>query len=249
MTWDDAGHGLLAGNHLAHANGHVAAGAKPTAARCVVDLQSGRPHPEQVGGLECPGKLLQRRAAPAPGVDLRQRLVLVRVGALVDVQEVGPGRAFLVIGVARGEHHPETCQLDPVGLSRGDLPRKGPEADPVCGAPPVPPPDPPAGTDRLTVAGLEIGSRELPVGHGGRAYRGTRAALVGTLSRVATVRPRDEESKRMSATFGRPRQDGGLPRYASATRRGRIMSRQRLTALDASFLEVENPRAHMHVGW
>lgn len=27
------------------------------------------------------------------------------------------------------------------------------------------------------------------------------------------------------------------------------MSRQRLTALDASFLEVENPRAHMHVGW
>ena len=27
------------------------------------------------------------------------------------------------------------------------------------------------------------------------------------------------------------------------------MSRERLTALDASFLEVENPRAHMHVGW
>ena len=27
------------------------------------------------------------------------------------------------------------------------------------------------------------------------------------------------------------------------------MSRQRLTALDASFLEVESPRAHMHVGW
>jgi WS/DGAT/MGAT family acyltransferase len=27
------------------------------------------------------------------------------------------------------------------------------------------------------------------------------------------------------------------------------MSRQRLTALDASFLEVESPSAHMHVGW
>jgi hypothetical protein len=27
------------------------------------------------------------------------------------------------------------------------------------------------------------------------------------------------------------------------------MSRNRLTALDASFLEVESPTAHMHVGW
>ena len=27
------------------------------------------------------------------------------------------------------------------------------------------------------------------------------------------------------------------------------MSDSRLTALDASFLEVESPSAHMHVGW
>src|SRR3954447_24459622 len=108
--------------------------------------------------------MVEHRAAETTGKDPCERLALVRVAPLVHEQRERPGRPFLVVAVARGEHDAEPREVDLVGLTLFDRPGERAVADSVRRAAARTPVDPPAGTGSVAVARLEVGPAD-PVGH------------------------------------------------------------------------------------
>jgi hypothetical protein len=175
--------------------------------------------------LPDPGKLGFRSAAEAAEEDPLERLALSIVGPLVEVEEEVPGRAGLVVVVAEGENHAKPGE---VLLARGalvDLPGEGARADPLGRPPALPVADRPAGTDRLAVARLQIGARDLPgkvlgleprrhrpiadttaagSGLSGRSVGAWAAAPEPTMSRPLQKKHCVEESLTYVAVAGRP---------------------------------------------
>src|SRR5207237_9196951 len=96
------------------------------------------------------------------GEDLRQRVTLSLVTALVDVHDEAPRRPRLVVVVAVDESCREPREVGLAGLAFVDEPRERAEADPMRGAPAGPATDHPAGADRVAVAGLEVAARDPP---------------------------------------------------------------------------------------
>ena len=97
-------------------------------------------------------------------------------------------------------------------------------------------------------------SRSPPSGDAGRARSSVASATSRSSAPVEEHGPRGPRES--DATAGRRRRQARGPRRAGegagSTERslGAAMTgRSRLSALDASFLAVETPTAHMHVGW
>src|SRR3954471_8024611 len=89
---------VLGGGRLADPDRPLVAGAKPAAARRPVDLDRRRAPAEQPAVLEHPRKLAVRRAPFLAGQDARDRLALIGLATFVDVEEVRPRGARLVVG-------------------------------------------------------------------------------------------------------------------------------------------------------
>src|SRR5438876_9051199 len=102
-------------------------GAEPAAPRCVVDLDLRALDAERIGGLERPRELALRRATERAAVDRRDRVDLLVGRALVDVEEVAPRRARLVVVVARRHDDSEVLQVDIAGTPLEDPPAESTE--------------------------------------------------------------------------------------------------------------------------
>ena len=109
--------------------------------------------------------MLEHVAAAPAGEDLRQRLALARVAALIQEERERPRRALDVVAVARGEDDAHSPEIDPVGFTLLDRPRERELADSVRRAAAGPPIDPPARARRIAIAGLEVGPADT-VRHG-----------------------------------------------------------------------------------
>src|SRR5215211_702047 len=187
VSGDHAGDGLLVRHGFPHAHGHLVPGPKPPAARAVLDLDRHRPPAEQVALLPYPWELALGRPTELPRQDAGERLALPVVAALVDEEEVGPGRSGLVVRVAQGQDRPHAGQVDVARPPLLDGPREGAQALAEGRAAAGAAADPPAWADRLAVAGLEVGARDGPVRHSATiasistsAPRGSAAAWIAT---------------------------------------------------------------------
>ena len=185
MPGDHARHRLVAGVRARDAHADDVFHAKPALVRRVVDLDLRRFPGDEVARLPGPGEVLELVAGQVAGPDLFQHLVLLGRAAVIHVQDPRPGRPLLVVAVARCESDAEIGEIRSVGLSVEDLPRERAETDPVGRAAPENPVDPPAGADRVAVAGLEVRPRDAPA-HVKRlrARRRARRASRGTPRRA-----------------------------------------------------------------
>src|SRR5439155_24332487 len=81
---------------------------------------------------------------------------------LVEVEDDAPGRAGLVVAVARGDRDDEPREIGAVEVALFDRPRQRAEAEPVRRAPAGAAVDPPARADGVAVAGLHVRPRHAP---------------------------------------------------------------------------------------
>src|SRR3954447_10597899 len=166
VAWDHAGHRTRVLVRLADAHGDGAPGPKPSSPRRVVDLDPARDHLEQVAGLERPRELLERGATQPAGVHVLERTALVRVRPLIHVQHPAPRRPRLVIAVPDHHHHAQAAHVEAADHSLLDPPRQRACALAVRRSPATAAVDPATRTDRVAVAGLEVGAADTP-GRGG----------------------------------------------------------------------------------
>jgi hypothetical protein len=83
VAWDHARDLRAVGDRLTNPHRHLGAGAKPSAAGAVVDLDPDRAHGQQVARLPRPRELLERRAAELSQEDPGERGALALVAALM----------------------------------------------------------------------------------------------------------------------------------------------------------------------
>src|SRR3954451_23096827 len=163
---DHAGHRTGALERLADANGDGTPGPEPAAPRCMVDLDPARDHLEQVTGLESPRELLELGATKPSSVHVLERTPLVRFRPLIHVQHPAPRRPRLVIAVPDHHHHAQAAHVEAADHSLLDPPRQRACALAVRRSPATAAVDPATRTDRVAVAGLEVGAADTP-GRGG----------------------------------------------------------------------------------
>src|SRR6266508_2761669 len=175
---DHARHRGDVGHRARDPDADLTSHAEPLAPGRVVDLDLRGAHGDEVARLPGPREVLHLPALGSAGPDLLERPPLLVVAAFVDVEQERPGRALLVVAVARRERDAEPGQVRVAYAPVDDLPREGALADSVGRAAAGDPVDPPAGADRLAVAGLEVRAGDAPgaacgaamqVGHAGGA--------------------------------------------------------------------------------
>src|SRR6266540_5334665 len=175
---DHARHRGVVGHRARDPDADLTSHAEPLAPGRVVDLDLRGAHGDEVARLPGPREVLHLPALGSAGPDLLERPPLLVVAAFVDVEQERPGRALLVVAVARRERDAEPGQVRVAYAPVDDLPREGALADSVGRAAAGNPVDPPAGADRLAVAGLEVRAGDAPgaacgaamqVGHAGGA--------------------------------------------------------------------------------
>jgi hypothetical protein len=135
--------------------------ADDAADRTLLDLDRAGPDLEQMAQLAHQRQCEDEIAAEPAEEDVCQRRPLALVASGIDVQEELPRRAGLVLAVL--DHRAEPAECDVPGMTLGDEPGEDAQADPVGRAAAGHAADHAAGTDRVAVAGLEIGARD-PVG-------------------------------------------------------------------------------------
>src|SRR5207248_2371180 len=128
----------------------------------VRDLDLDGPHGDAHRVLPRPREMRQRIAAEPAGVDRLQRFPLRVVRPLVEIDDEAPGRAGLVVVVARRQRDGEAVERDVVRVAALDHPREHAQALAVRRAAARDPVDPAAGADRVAVARLEVAAADPP---------------------------------------------------------------------------------------
>ena len=128
---DDAGDGRRIVDRAADADAERVAHAEPLPPRRVVDLDSRRPDGEDDALLPRPREVVDLRPSDLPEEDPLERGQLLAIASLVEVEDDAPGRAGLVVAVARGDRDVEPREVGPVEVAILDQPRQRAEAEAV----------------------------------------------------------------------------------------------------------------------
>src|SRR3954451_15396063 len=162
VAGDDARDHLLARDVVADAHVDALANAEPLAPTRMVDVDRDRPHRYQLAGLPRPRKMAFRSAAEPTGEDGLQHVTLRHRSARVEIQDPCPRRPGLIVAVSARERDRQPGQVHSIGRALLDPPRQHSHANSVRRPPAGHPVDPPAGTDRIAVARLEVRAANPP---------------------------------------------------------------------------------------
>ncbi|TMK91146.1 MAG: hypothetical protein E6G42_08800 [Actinobacteria bacterium] len=95
----------------------------------MVDLDSVRPDGENDALLPRPREVVDLRPRDLPEEDPLERGQLLAIASLVEVEDDAPGRAGLVVAVARGDRDVEPREVGAVEVAILDQPRQRAEAE------------------------------------------------------------------------------------------------------------------------
>src|SRR5207248_547278 len=128
VAGDDAGHGLLPCPRALDRHRHELADPQPLAAWLVGDADRDAADAEQPALLPGPREVEERISAAPARVDVGESGVLLGARGVGDVDEMTPGRAGLVVVVARRERDRQAVERDLAGVTGVDLPGQDAEA-------------------------------------------------------------------------------------------------------------------------